>query len=141
MLLCSAVLHLGGRKRLGVFRQAADVDEVRRAAAALDSGGLAMARYVLFGDEAMLRQMPDKKNTWRNIAAVSDVLVVCDLLKLLLRRMPEPIIPYTLYNRCIEVGNSRDKAVVQVNSSCAHITKNKYTICSYRVTSCHSEHY
>src|SRR5690606_30150720 len=43
---------------------------------------------------------------------VRDPLVVADILKIWLRQMPEPLIPYELYNTCVSAGRSNDTEAV-----------------------------
>ena len=45
-------------------------------------------------------------------AIVRDPLVVADILKIWLRQMPEPLIPYDLYNACVTAGRRNDAGSV-----------------------------
>ena len=97
----SVILRFGKGVRRGLFREAADVSSVKRSCSLLDTCLPSEVLPLLEG-----------------IAAEDSgegVLVVCDLMKLLLRRMAQPLVPSSFYERCVEAGQNGDSATVQVN--------------------------
>jgi hypothetical protein len=93
MKLCmKAVLELGGDSTDGIFREASDADTL-----------LAMQREVAQGDYTILENRQQTSGLMRN------PMEPADLLKIWLRKMPEPLIPFSLYEKCVAVGGSRDK--------------------------------
>lgn len=87
-VLTRKFLALDGYGVDGVFRRAADTDRVAELKRKLEEGS-----YVVYGTEAV---------------ATDEVLVVADLIKMWLRSLSEPLIPFRFYERAIEAGKAVD---------------------------------
>lgn len=81
--LCAAVMELGGAEQTGIFRLSANADTLARLRTSV--GRMDLSELVA-GTPGM------------------NSLIPADLLKQLLRSMSEPIIPFSLYDRCVEIG-------------------------------------
>ena len=104
-LLCSTVINLGAGCKPGIFREAANVDMVKDFESKLENGEL---ECLLFCDKDAYN--PDTLGG--NV--VGDVLVACDLLKIWFRRLPDPLVPYSLYDLCIRAGLRSEKSIAYV---------------------------
>lgn len=94
--LCEAVIRLGGASTEGIFRRAAEVDDVNFFKNELEGGSYGCVSSHNPGG-----------------VIVRDPLVVADILKIWLRQMPEPLIPYELYNNCVGAGRRNDVEAVR----------------------------
>lgn len=107
LMLCNAVINLGAPTKLGIFREAANVDVVKGFIDKLKCGDL---------DCFLFAQ--DTSNESKNVGidVVNDVLVACDILKIWLRRLPEPIVPYCFYEQCVKAGSLNDISLALVSN-------------------------
>jgi hypothetical protein len=104
VLLCDTVVNLNAAKKPGIFREAANVDAVKHFVQKLGNGEV---ECLLFSpDETEEIASADYKCATAHF--VTDVLVACDLLKIWFRRLPEPLLPYTCYARCVTAGQRGD---------------------------------
>jgi hypothetical protein len=100
--VCDAIIRLGAGTKSGIFREAANVNEVRRFCTMIDSGNFdCITRASLH---------PPASDTGN---VVTDVLVACDILKIWLRRLPEPLCTYRAYDRCVAAGVAREESAAQ----------------------------
>lgn len=96
--LSEAVLRLNGMNMEGIFRIPGDIDEVNRLKAGLSNKWA-------FPDEPLK----------------FDASVPASLLKLWLRQLHEPLIPYDIYNDCLEASNNPPQAIDIVSARLPHI--------------------
>jgi hypothetical protein len=90
-LLTHAVIQLGGEQCEGVFRLAAQKDDVDY-----------IRDEIRNGDYRAL-DVGSSNPAYTGIR-VSDPLVAADLLKSFLRQMKTPLIPSSLYSKCVDIG-------------------------------------
>ena len=102
--MCEAIVRLGGERRLGIFREAANVDIVKTYGNRIDTGDM---NCLLFAEPSLTP--PDVLT-----GVVTDVLVACDLLKIWLRRLPEPITTFASYQQCVSAGMRLDSRIANV---------------------------
>ena len=102
MLLCDAIIRLGAERRPGIFREAANVELVKYFSNKIDCGDL----------DCLLLANLNSDDSMENI--ISDVLVACDLLKIWLRKLPEPLIPFSCYSNCVSAGLRTDVSLAKV---------------------------
>ncbi|KAG0362175.1 hypothetical protein BGZ54_008754 [Gamsiella multidivaricata] len=91
VFLKESVISLGGHKTEGIFRISGDLGSVAELRARIELGN-----YDLEG--------------------ITDPHVPCSLLRLWIRDLPEPIIPYGMYQQCIQGAEDKD-AVARVISA------------------------
>lgn len=101
VMLCEAVLRLGGSTRLGIFREAGDVIVVKKFIEKIGAGELDCLSF-------------NNQDTNAGIEVVDDIMVACDLLKIWFRRLPEPIVPFHFYDQCIRAGSCGDESLANV---------------------------
>ena len=90
---CEVIAEEGCSRR-GIFREAADIDAVRHLVSEINSGDFSAF---------------DKK---------LDVLIYCDVLKMWFRKMETPLVPYQLYDQCLQAGRSGNADIAQVFGQC-----------------------
>ncbi|KAG0055632.1 hypothetical protein BGZ83_007932 [Gryganskiella cystojenkinii] len=88
VFLKESVVQLGGLKTEGIFRISGDLGSVAELRARIELGNY-------------------------DIGAITDPHVPCSLLRLWIRDLPEPVIPYDLYQQCIQGSQDKD-AVAKV---------------------------
>ncbi|KAG0317550.1 hypothetical protein BGZ97_005207 [Linnemannia gamsii] len=91
VFLKESVIQLGGLKTEGIFRISGDLGAVAELRARIELGNY-------------------------DITGITDPHVPCSLLRLWIRDLPEPVIPYDLYQQCIEGAQDKD-AVAKVITS------------------------
>ncbi|KAF9351835.1 hypothetical protein BGX26_010220 [Mortierella sp. AD094] len=91
VFLKESVVNLGGLKTEGIFRISGDLGAVAELRARIELGNY-------------------------DISGITDPHVPCSLLRLWIRDLPEPVIPYEMYQQCIQGAQDRD-AVARVVSS------------------------
>jgi hypothetical protein len=100
--MCDAIMRLGAATKPGIFREAANVNEVRRFCAMIDTGSFDCIT------RASLQPLASDAGN-----VVTDVLVACDILKIWLRRLPEPLCTYQAYDLCVAAGAAREESAAQ----------------------------
>jgi len=106
MHLCDAVMRLGGGEVDGIYRRASDVDVVNLCKQEINTNGYDV---IMAGD------------------ILNDPLVAADLLKIFLRELETPLIPFELYERAVESGKKNDIATLR--NLWTHLPEaHKYTI-------------
>ncbi|KAG0378983.1 hypothetical protein BGX24_002136 [Mortierella sp. AD032] len=91
VFLKECVIELGGLKTEGIFRISGDLGAVAELRARIELGNY-------------------------DISGITDPHVPCSLLRLWIRDLPEPVIPYDLYQQCIQGAQDKD-AVAKVITS------------------------
>ncbi|KAF9403801.1 hypothetical protein BGX21_009897 [Mortierella sp. AD011] len=91
VFLKESVINLGGLKTEGIFRISGDLGAVAELRARIELGNY-------------------------DISGITDPHVPCSLLRLWIRDLPEPVIPYSMYQQCIQGAQDKD-AVTKVVSS------------------------
>ncbi|KAG0007853.1 hypothetical protein BGZ80_004153, partial [Entomortierella chlamydospora] len=91
VFLRESVINLGGLKTEGIFRISGDLGAVAELRARIELGNY-------------------------DISGITDPHVPCSLLRLWIRDLPEPIIPYSMYQQCIQGAQDKD-AVARIVSS------------------------
>lgn len=84
--LADSIIALGGTKREGIFRIPGDTDTVSELKVRIDKG-----HY--------------------NLQGIDDPHVPASLLKLWLRELQEPVIPFDMYNDCVRAAEEPDEIV------------------------------
>ena len=92
-------MNLGATKKPGIFREAASVELVRSFSSKIDVGDWDCLRFAAQDGDGDV---------------VTDVLVACDLLKIWLRRLPEPITTFAAYAQCVAAGMRQDSRIARV---------------------------
>lgn len=80
---------MNGYEVEGIFRRAAPTDHVNSLKKRLEDGG-----YVVFGSDVL--------------DETDDPLVIADLIKIWLRHLAEPLIPFKFYSQAIDAGHASD---------------------------------
>ncbi|KAF9179838.1 hypothetical protein BGZ51_006630 [Haplosporangium sp. Z 767] len=88
VFLKESVINLGGLKTEGIFRISGDLGSVAELRARIELGNY-------------------------DISDIEDPHVPCSLLRLWIRDLPEPVIPYEMYQQCIQGAQDKD-AVTKV---------------------------
>lgn len=91
VFLKESVIELGGHKTEGIFRISGDLGAVAELRARIELGNY-------------------------DITGITDPHVPCSLLRLWIRDLPEPVIPYDLYQQCIQGAQDKD-AIAKVITS------------------------
>lgn len=91
VFLKESVIELGGLKTEGIFRISGDLGAVAELRARIELGNY-------------------------DITGITDPHVPCSLLRLWIRDLPEPVIPYDMYQQCIQGAQDKD-AVAKVITS------------------------
>ncbi|KAF9113983.1 hypothetical protein BGX27_000376 [Mortierella sp. AM989] len=91
VFLKESVINLGGLTAEGIFRISGDLGAVAELRARIELGNY-------------------------DIAGITDPHVPCSLLRLWIRDLPEPIIPYDLYQQCIQGAQDKDVVAKVVSS-------------------------
>ncbi|KAG0203633.1 hypothetical protein BGX33_009014 [Mortierella sp. NVP41] len=91
VFLKESVIELGGLKMEGIFRISGDLGAVAELRARIELGNY-------------------------DISGITDPHVPCSLLRLWIRDLPEPVIPYDMYQQCIQGAQDKD-AVTKVIAS------------------------
>jgi len=104
-LLTNVIKTRGGLKTEGLFRLAADSDEVKFYHALIARGDYACLRG---GGAQQEDLMKDGGGGAEPVPVLKDVHVAANLMKIFLRSLPEPLIPFQLYNDALEAGGSND---------------------------------
>ncbi|KAG0246860.1 hypothetical protein B0O80DRAFT_300607 [Mortierella sp. GBAus27b] len=91
VFLKECVVELGGHKTEGIFRISGDLGAVAELRARIELGNY-------------------------DLAGITDPHVPCSLLRLWIRDLPEPIIPYDMYQRCIDCSQDKDEVAKVVDS-------------------------
>jgi hypothetical protein len=102
--MCEAIIALGGERKPGIFREAANVDIVKTYSNRIDAGDV---NCLLLAEPSLTP--PDVLT-----GVVTDVLVACDLLKIWLRKLPEPITTFASYQQCLTAGMRLDSRIANV---------------------------
>jgi hypothetical protein len=95
--LCEAILKMGGTSIEGIFRIAADTDESSFIKLVIDC-----INFDLLDDDGDILELLN-----HNTDEPVDVHVFACLLKQWFRSLKDPIIPYDLYEECLESSSSR----------------------------------
>ncbi|KAF8944394.1 hypothetical protein BGZ47_004293 [Haplosporangium gracile] len=91
VFLKESVIELGGLKTEGIFRISGDLGAVAELRARIELGNY-------------------------DITGITDPHVPCSLLRLWIRDLPEPVIPYDMYQQCIQGAQDKD-AVAKIITS------------------------
>ncbi|KAG0340109.1 hypothetical protein BG004_006549 [Podila humilis] len=91
VFLKESVVNLGGLCTEGIFRISGDLGAVAELRARIELGNY-------------------------DIAGITDPHVPCSLLRLWIRDLPEPVIPYDMYQLCIQGAQDKDAVARVVNS-------------------------
>ncbi|KAF9980684.1 hypothetical protein BGZ65_004802 [Modicella reniformis] len=91
IFLKESVVKLGGYKTEGIFRISGDLGAVSELRARIELGNY-------------------------DISGITDPHVPCSLLRLWIRDLPEPVIPYDMYQRCIQGANDKDEVAKVIAS-------------------------
>ncbi|KFH68579.1 hypothetical protein MVEG_05389 [Podila verticillata NRRL 6337] len=91
VFLKESVINLGGLHTEGIFRISGDLGAVAELRARIELGNY-------------------------DISGISDPHVPCSLLRLWIRDLPEPVIPYDMYQLCIQGAQDKDAVARIVNS-------------------------
>ncbi|KAF9439153.1 hypothetical protein BGZ76_010746 [Entomortierella beljakovae] len=91
VFLKESVINLGGLKTEGIFRISGDLGAVAELRARIELGNY-------------------------DISGITDPHVPCSLLRLWIRDLPEPIIPYEMYQQCIQGAQDKDAIAMIVSS-------------------------
>ena len=102
--LCEAILKMGGAGIEGIFRIAADTDELSFIKLVIDC-----INFDLLDDDGDILELLN-----HNTDEPVDVHVFACLLKQWFRSLKDPIIPYELYDECLESSSSRREIAVIV---------------------------
>ena len=100
--LCEAILKMGGAGIEGIFRIAADTDELSFIKLVIDC-----INFDLLDDDGDILELLN-----HNTDEPVDVHVFACLLKQWFRSLKDPIIPYDLYEECLESSSSRREIAV-----------------------------
>lgn len=100
--LCDSVMRLGAATKPGIFREASNVNEVKRFCAMIDTGDFYCIQHASL--------QPSASDAGK---VVTDVLVACDILKIWLRRLPEPLCTYRAYDLCVAAGTAREEGAAR----------------------------
>ncbi|KAF9584293.1 hypothetical protein BGW38_006958, partial [Lunasporangiospora selenospora] len=91
VFLKECVVNLGGLTTEGIFRVSGDLGAVSELRARIELGNY-------------------------DLSGISDPNVPCSLLRLWIRDLPEPIIPYDMYHQCIQGAQDKEEVAKVVNS-------------------------
>ncbi|KAK3825774.1 MAG: hypothetical protein J3Q66DRAFT_277593 [Benniella sp.] len=91
VFLKESVDNLGGHSTEGIFRISGDLGAVAELRARIELGNY-------------------------DLSGITDPHVPCSLLRLWVRDLPEPIIPYDMYQHCIQVSQDKDEVTNVISS-------------------------
>ena len=119
-LLIDICKSLGGASHAGIFRTGGDRDNLLALRKELETGGYEMLHERIKGlkkdtlivdrkerMKALQTMSSGLKNSYTGVQ-IRDCIEAADLMKIWLRSMSEPLIPYAFYTYCLEAGKSSD---------------------------------